>query len=355
MPEERIVQEGLKRGKVERQKGEFEYMRFRESFRKVERGTVMAGGRVIWGYPHIARIFTLEAGIRRNISADTVYAEEKIDGFNVRIALVKGRVCAFSRGGLFDMFATEKAREMGLERFFKANPERVLCGEMIGNTPHTAPTDAYDVRLYVFDIDGGDGGYLPCEERYAALKKFGIEGVPVLGRFARDDAAGLKKLALALNKGRKEGMVIKSADRKEIVKYVTPWSDIEDIERTSHILFDMPIGFYYQRVLRSAFFVSDFGLGREEYAKKLGNAFYGALCRAIRNAAQGKGVEDEFEITFRGPEVWDDVRRRMGREVRVEEIWRKAENGRTRLRFRKIYKKSSRMLIAYANGKGITD
>jgi hypothetical protein len=45
----------------------------------------------------------------------------------------------------------------------------------------------------------------------------------------------------------------------------------------------------------------------------------------------------------------------MGREVKVEEIWRRKESGGTVLRFRKTYKKSSRMLIAYANGKGVTD
>ncbi|MCI0503105.1 RNA ligase [Candidatus Micrarchaeota archaeon] len=355
MPDARIISEGLKRGKVERQKGEFEYVRFRESFRGIERGTAIIDGRVVWGYPHIKRIFTLERGVGRNITAGTVYAEEKIDGFNVRMALVDGRVCAFSRGGFLDMFATEKAREMGFERFFRANPDCVLCGEMIGNTPHTKPSDEYDVKLYVFDIDRGDGDYLPPPERYAALKRFGIEGVPVLGQFDSSDFQGLKKLALAINKGRKEGMVLKSADRKEIVKYVTPWSDIEDIERTSGILFDMPIGFYYQRVLRSAFFISDFGLDRDEYAKKLGRAFYGNLIGAIKNAGEGRGVEDEFEISFKDPKVWDDIRRRMGREVKVEEIWRKRDGAQTRLRFRKIYKKSSRMLLAFADGKGMTD
>jgi putative ATP-dependent DNA ligase len=357
MPDSRIIAEGLKRGKVDRQKGEIEYLRFREGFRGIERGTVIAdgAGRVVWGYPHIPRIFSLEKGIGRNITAKSICAEEKIDGFNVRIASIKGKVCAFSRGGFLDMFATEKARELGFERFFKANPEQVLCGEMIGNTPHTAPTDGYDVKLFIFDIDEGDGKYLPCDEKHALLKKFGIEGVPVLGRFRSDDFSGLKKLAIAINKGRKEGMVLKSGDRKEIVKFVTPWSDIEDIERTSGIMYDMPIGFYYQRVLRSAFFINDFALDHDEYAKKLGNAFYGALIRAIKDAHEGRGVADEFEISFKDPAVWDDIRKHMGKEVKVEEIWRKREGGRTRLRFRKFYKKTSRMLISLASGKGVTD
>jgi len=355
MVDARIITEGIKRGKVERIKSDIEYTRFREGFRGVERGTVLIGGRVIWGFPHIRRIFTLEKGVARNLDAGPLFAEEKIDGFNVRIAFIDGAVFAFSRGGFLDLFVTEKAREMGLEPFFREFPGRVLCGEMIGNTPHTKPESGFDVKLYIFDIDEGDGDYLPCKERYEALKRFGIQSVPVLGQFDSGDYNGLKKLALSINKGRKEGMVLKCADRRKAVKYVTPWSDIEDIERTSGIMYDMPIGFYYQRVLRSAFFMNDFGLGKDEYAKKLGRAFYDGLIGAIRRASEGRQIDEEFEITFKDQRIWDDIRRHMGKEVMIEEVWKKRENGRTRLRFRKVYKKTSRMLISLALGKGVTD
>ncbi|MFH0884825.1 MAG: RNA ligase [Candidatus Micrarchaeota archaeon] len=355
MVEARIIAEGIKRGKVERIKGDIEYIRFRESFKGIERGTVMALGRVIWGFPHIKRIFTLEKGIRRNMSAGRIFAEEKIDGFNVRIAFLDGKVFAFSRGGFLDLFVTEKAREMDLGPFFREYPEHVLCGEMIGNTPHTKPEEGFDVKLYVFDIDEGDGEYLPCEERYSILKRFGIPSVPVLGHFKSDDIPGLKRLVISINKGRREGMVLKSADRSQAVKYVTPWSDIEDIERTSGIFFDMPIGFYYQRVLRSAFFINDFGLDKDDYAKKLGRAFYDGLVVSLRCASEGREIGEEFEIAFKDARIWDDIRRHMGKEVKVEEIWRKKENGKTRIRFRKIFRKTTKTLRAYVEGKGITD
>jgi len=355
MTETKVVSEALKRGKAESVSGEIGYTRFREKFRGIERGTVIAGGRVIWGFPHIRRIFTLGKGIPRNMPEGTIFAEEKIDGFNVRVASLGGRICAFSRGGFLDMFATEKARGMGLEGFFRANPGFVLCGEMVGNTPHTEPTGEYDVRLFIFDIDEGDGAYLPCEERYALIKRFGLQGVPLLGRFSGADIEGLRKLALAINKGRKEGMVLKSADRKAAVKYVTAWSDIEDIERTSGIMYDMPIGFYYQRILRSAFFINDFGLDRDGYSKKIGRAFYDGLVGALRKAADGREIDEEFEISFRDAKVWDDIRRHMGKEVRIEEIWRRREDGGTRLGFRKTYRKTSRTLIALAGWKCVTD
>jgi putative ATP-dependent DNA ligase len=264
-------------------------------------------------------------------------------------------VCAFSRGGFLDAFVTEKAGEMGFERFFSDYPDAVLCAEMIGNTPYTPPSGDFDVKLFVFDIDAGDGSYVPCARRYELVKKYDMNGVPRLGRFRSDDYKGLGRLALTLNKAKKEGMVLKSGDRAKAVKYVTPWSDIDDIARNARLLFDMPIGFYYQRVLRSAFFISDFGLDREEYSERLGKAFYDGLTKAISEARQGRDIDEEFEISVRDARVWEEVRRHMSKEVRLEELWRRSEDGRTRIRFRKIYKRTTKTLTAYAGGKGITD
>jgi len=352
---DKIILEALKRGKADRQGGDLSYIRFREAFRNVERGTVIVGNRVILGYPHIRRIFALKNGVRKNIGDHTVYAEEKIDGFNTRIASIDGKIYGFSRGGYLDLFITEKAREMGLERFFKDFPDCVLCGEMIGNTPYTEPTKSGDVVLYVFDIDLGDGSYMPCDERYKVIRKYGMTGVPVLGRFESSDSAGLRRTILALNKGRKEGMVLKSIDRSVAVKYVTPWSDIEDVAQGSDIWFDMPVGFYYQRVLRSAFFIEEFGLDQKDYATKLGKAFYEGLAKAVRKAGEGKEIDNEFEITIKDARIWDEIKKHMSHDVKVEMLWKRQENGKARIRFRKIYRKTTRLLSAYAGGKSVTD
>lgn len=350
-----IIQEGLKRGKVERLRGELDYHRFKDPFRRVERGTVIIGRRVIWGFPHIKRIFTLEKGLERNIKDGSVFVEEKIDGFNVRIASVRGRIFGFSRGGFLDSFITEKAREMGLEGFFSKHPGYVLCGEMIGNTPYTEPTDEFDVRLFVFDIDSGDGSYLSPQERYDLLKKSGITCVPRLGRFESGDTESIRRVARSLEKGRKEGMVIKSADRKQAVKYVTPSADINDILGASDRFLDMPSGFYYQRVMRSAFFISDFGLGREKHAKELGRAFYDGLMEAIAKVRAGREIDSEFEILVRDPRIWDEIRGHKSKDVGYELLWKRKEKGRTRIRFRKIYWKTTRTLSSLAAGKGVTD
>jgi len=350
------LEEALKKGKAQLKKEDINYIRFRSSFKGVERGTVIAPGKkIIWGFPHIKRIFTLEKGMRRNISEGTVYLEEKIDGFNVRIAKIGGKIYAFSRGGFLDFFVTEKVREPELEKFFEDHPKYILCGEMIGNTPYTKPTKEFDVRLFVFDINDGHNNYLPCEMKYEILRKYDIPSVPLIGKFKTDDFKKLNRIVLDFNKARKEGIVIKSESRKDLVKYVNPNADIDDIGSCSYMFFDMPFGFFNQRMLRSAFFIRDYGLDREKYGKELGNSYYRGLMRALDDMASGKNIEEEFEILVKDGDAWEKIRRHAGKEVKLNLISRRKEKGGTRIRFSKIYLRTTRLLRAYLNGKGMTD
>lgn len=350
-----IIADGLKRGKVAKCSGELDYYRFTSPFRKVERGTVVIGKRVIWGFPHIKRIFTLEKGVQRNIKDSFVFLEEKIDGFNCRIAKVGKNIYGFSRGGFLDSFITEKARAMGLEGFFEKHPGHVLCGEMVGNTPYTDPERKFDVKLFIFDIDRGDGSYLEPEGKYSALEHFKIQGVPRLGKFRSDDYAGMGKKARALNRAKAEGMVIKSSDRRQAVKYVTPFADINDILQTSERFLDMTMGFYYQRILRSSFFIRDFGLEQEKYSTELGKAFYKGTISAIRKVESGGEISREFEVLVRNPKIWDEIKAHQSKDIGFELLSKKKEDGGTRIRFRKIYRKTTRELASLASGKGVND
>ncbi len=349
------IDEAVKKGKAQLKKEDIDYVRFRSSFKGVERGTVITGKRIIWGFPHIKRIFTLEKGIKKNISEGTVYLEEKIDGFNVRIAKTGGKIYAFSRGGFLEFFVTEKVRELGLEKFFEDHPKYVLCGEMLGNTPYTKPTNEFDVKLFVFDIDDGHGNYLPCEMKYELLRKYNIPSVPLIGKFKADDFKKLNRLALDFNKARREGIVIKSESRRELVKYVNPNADIDDIGNCSYLFFDMPFGFFNQRMLRSAFFIRDYGLDRKKYGKELGDFYYKGIVRALDDIASGKNIEEEFEILVKDETVWEKIRKHAGKEVKLNLIFKRKEKNGTRIRFSKTYLRTTRLLRAYLNGRGMTD
>jgi putative ATP-dependent DNA ligase len=350
-----ILADAKKKGRLQEQHEELDYFRLKEDFHHILRGTVIINSRVIPGFPKIKRIFTLEKGLGKNMPANEIYIEEKIDGFNLRVLCVNGKLFAFSRGGFLDAFSTEKVRDMKLELFFRKYPNYILCGEMIGNTPYTFPAKGYDVKLLVFDILDEENKLIPVEEKYALLKKFDISSVPFMGKFKTSDAKKIKQIALSINKDKKEGIVMKSPDRAHVVKYVVPNSDIEDVAHASHALFDMPAGFFHQRVLRSAIFIRELGLDKKKYAEALGAAFYDKLISQLDGAEAGEGVFDEFEITIKDPSIWDKIMKHMGKEVKVDVIFRREENGSTRIRFRKKYKETSRRFHEILNGKAVED
>ncbi|MEK6981976.1 MAG: RNA ligase [Candidatus Micrarchaeota archaeon] len=353
---DQLLSEARKRGKLIDRKEELIYSGFREGFRGIPRGTIVINERIIFGFPHIKRIFTLKKGLERNITASYFYIEEKIDGYNLRIAKINGNVYAFSRGGFLDYFASEKARELITPKFFSDFPDYVLCAEMVGNTPYTRPTKGFDVKIFVFDVDTGNGNYISPEERQSLLKKYKIEEAPSFGKFAISDLKKIREIALSIMKQRKEGIIFKSEDRKEAVKYVNPFADIEDIAGSSHSLFDMPLGFYVQRVLRSAIFIREFELNKEKFAKELGIAFYEKLTKAITEVENDKQIYDDYEIIIKDLKIWDWIHRHMSKEIKIDEVSRtKAENGKTKIKFRKIYKKSTHKIKEALSGKGIED
>jgi len=240
-------------------------------------------------------------------------------------------------------------------KIFKTHKNHILCGEILGNTPHTEPTNKFDVKLFVFDIDQGDGKYLPPKEKYDILAKYKIPSVPKLGKYSTKNIPKIKSLVKKLNRGKKEGIVIKATDRKSLVKYVTPIADIDDISKCSDRFFDMPIGFFYQRILRSSFSIEDFGYDKDKYALALGKAFYSGLSKSIKKTRKKNKIDGEFEVLIKDKKTWAEIKKHMSKEVRLEKIWERKEKGKTRIRFRKIYLKTTKKLAAYAAGSGIVD
>lgn len=349
------VKNAISAGAAERLREELDYIHFKKPYKRIERGTVITREKIIWGYPHIPRIFNIENGIEKNIKTEVFYVEEKIDGYNLRIANIGGNIFAFTRGGFLDPFATEKVREMKeISQLLTENPSYVLCCEMIGNTPYTEPTDKFDVRLFVFDIDDGSN-YLSPLEKYAILRKYKVEGVPFLGRYTKEQFGLLKKQAYYLNKGGREGMVIKSADRLQVVKFVTPAADIQDIEKGAYTFFDMPDGFFMQRLLRSAFFIKDFEFDQEQYSSLIGRAFEQGLQRALSIVSKGQDVEEEFQIIVKDPQIFNRIAAHVGKEIGVRIIFKKKEGAGYLIRFAKIYKRTTKMLRDFALGKAQID
>jgi len=95
LPEERINSETLHSFDIEKKT----FYRLTKDLSGLPRGTVFWDGGILHGYQKIKRILHLEQGIRRYFKGP-FYAEEKMDGYNVRVRRIGERVFAFTRGAL---------------------------------------------------------------------------------------------------------------------------------------------------------------------------------------------------------------------------------------------------------------
>jgi len=114
------------------------YARLTEAVNGHPRGSVvLPGGEVIPGYPSIGRIHSLAAGLRQQFQ-EPFWAEEKIDGYNVRVVFHDGRAYAFSRGGFVCAFSTDRLQDLLPHGIFEREPDLVLCAEIAGRTIPTS-------------------------------------------------------------------------------------------------------------------------------------------------------------------------------------------------------------------------
>jgi len=110
IPQE-VLKEALKKNKLKSEVyGDLEYLRFTDDFKDIPRGTVLLKDTILWGYPHIGRIFQLSTGIREQFEGP-FWVEEKVDGYNVRVFTHNGDVYALTRGGYVCAFTTDRVRD----------------------------------------------------------------------------------------------------------------------------------------------------------------------------------------------------------------------------------------------------
>ncbi len=150
-------------------------------------------------------------------------AELKWDGYNVRTLQFDGELVSLLRGGRID----EKTSRMILDfygdrilRFFKENPNLVLCGEVVGKKT-MARYKAVDFDYIIFDImdiEREDSRFLGLEEKLNLLSSYDLHYAGNIGVF-RD----LKTLMEEMKKLPSpeegiEGVVVKTLDGKNIFK-----------------------------------------------------------------------------------------------------------------------------------------
>lgn len=304
--------------------------------------------RTIPGFPQIQRVYRLKEGVERLFGNDIFFAEEKLDGYNVRIFKHQGFLLAATRGGFICPFTTEWAsiwrNDKNLESFFRDFPEHVLCGEVIGDNPYNwqrDPNMSPGAHFFIFEILAPDGSFLPPETRYRIISDYGLPGIPKMGQYSAAQIEKLYELLRDLNDRGREGVVLKDAQGEKRLKFVTPTTDLQDLKEALQIGFDLSSGFFFNRYLRACVFIKELGLNQEEYARRIGCAFLDGCPESESFVRAGK----KYTIYVQSKKTWKALCQHLKTRVLIACDSKKEVRilGRQMLRidFRRIYQKST--------------
>ena len=269
---------------------------------------------IVRGYPSVPRVLVVDPGLPAFFEDDDrVVVEEKLDGYNVRVARVDGRAWAFTRSGYACPYATWRARErLDLEGFFDDHPDLCLCAELIGTeTPYT--THDYETvdgdALRVFDLRQREtGDPLPYRVRREHCETYGFPTPRTFGVHDPADAPGVVVDAIAdLDASGREGVVAKATERDAMVKYTTEREHHAELAHAFSLPFEYGRDFVFSRVAREAFQAVEFDEDDDrlrERSHSLGEAILEPMVETIRAVDAGEPVGEHK--TVRGdPEVLD--------------------------------------------------
>ncbi len=312
---------------------------------------------VIPRFPHIKRVYTLE-GIFKHLG-NKVWVEEKVDGYNVRIAQIEGEIYAFTRGGVLCPFSTEKIRENAhLVEFLSDNPDIIVNGEMAGpDNPYITQWPKYvtkDVKLFVFDMMRKTErrySFIPVKERAELVDNYDL---PHVRYFGWQDRNGLRDVVLQ-NFREIEGIVAKSESRKMAVKYVFPDSDIDDISVGATIFPEINSGYFLQRLVRSSIFLDEHSINKDEYYLKIGKAFVDNLVTVIEQIKKGELIHEDFTILVKNPKTAYDLIELLSEHVKTEVIDIEKHGQTYQVKIRKYYSDATTYWRERLHGKAFID
>ena len=296
-----------------------EYAVFRKSTHGVGEGTavVMKDGKVyvIPPYPSIQRILLLES-VRKHF-IDTVVIEEKLDGYNVRVAMLGNEIYAFTRGGFICPYTTHRIRhDLGreLRQLLEDNDSLIVAGEVIGPenpyVPHEYP-EAGGFSFFAFDILSPEGKQLPVDERNALLDKYGVPRVRELGRVSKEELREIRGILKELDRDGREGVVMKDPlYRVPPLKYTTHAANIGDLSVGMRFFFDEGRSYIFSRLLREIFMLYEEGAGDErirEIAEKLGMSLLVPALNTVREVEAKGAVFAEYRLRVYDERVIEEI------------------------------------------------
>lgn len=310
IPEHRITG-AIQRKTLQYVRGKQDLFRFDKPISGIEAGTCIFPEpfEIVRGFPKIPRALILYPAIAGHFSScKKVAVEEKMNGYNVRIALIGDKLAGLTRGGFVCPYTTEKASELvGLD-FFLEHPDLVLCGEMVGPDSPYVPKSIYDIEsleFFVFDIrEKLTGKPMPVMKRRELAEEYGLRSVRLFGEYDVDKAhteiAGvIRGFGRLLN----EGVVIKDPEMAlPPVKYTSSRSNCQDLRYAFEFYNDYGRDFFFPRVCREAFQAVEWNETEEELEERcrmLGESILLPMIRTIRKKKEGGRVTETVQIRVR--------------------------------------------------------
>lgn len=341
------------------------YCRFADDWHGIARGTVVVAGSVVPTYPHIGRILALRQGLASNFSAPVV-AEEKLDGYNVRLVRVGRRLLAFTRGGYVCPFTADRIEDLGnFHPLFDARPDLVVCGEVVGpNNPYidtAVPQVQNDVQFFVFDLMRLDTpGFVPLPDRDALLDTAPIRRAPSFGQVAPNEHAKIRRLVTDLDARGAEGIIFKPIGAGVRLKYVTPARNFEDIALDAGLLDELPGEFFTGRIERLVFSLAELTprQSMDAWAGRLGHALLSGFRETLERVAQGGTVRKRFCVHMHSHAAADQLLRHLARassKIQIIERTREENAGWVTLTFDKTFQESTSRLSSYLGGQYVID
>ncbi|GAB4308754.1 MAG: ATP-dependent RNA/DNA ligase MthRnl [Methanobacteriaceae archaeon] len=337
----------------------FPALQFRKDVGTIESGTVVYFGEkieVVRGFPKIRRTLILSPALENHFN-DKVAVEEKMNGYNVRIASIDNQIFAFTRGGYVCPFTTKKALElMDLNSFFQENPNLVICGEMVGTenpyVSHHYP-EIGKLGFKIFDIrEKTSNKPLNIPEKFDIIKKYNLPPVRLFGVYKVNKVSmEVKEIIKKIGKEGREGVVIKDLEMQQMpLKYTASQAHDREIKYAFKYPFDFGRAFFFSRVIREGFQAFEMNESDEELkerAQRLGESILMPMLQTINHVSNDNPAAEDLVIEVNSKEEAEEFVRFI-HDLGVNASLLKFEDGKAIIR--RIHQSTTDKITNYLNG-----
>ncbi|PKL71522.1 MAG: RNA ligase [Methanobacteriales archaeon HGW-Methanobacteriales-2] len=354
------LEEAYRKGIIKKyQKHDLDAIQFRKGLGKMEAGTMVIKGEsmeVIRGFPKIRRTLMLRPALEKHFPRE-VAVEEKMNGYNVRIAKVNGKIVAFTRGGYICPYTSRKATQiLDLDEFFQNYPEMVICGEMVGTlnpyVSHYYP-EVGKLGFRIFDLrEKLTNKPLPVLDKRELLADYHLEPVRLLGIFPVKEAPeNIMEITNELGKNDREGVVMKDPQMElEPLKYTSSQAQAAELEYALSFPFDLAQAFLFSRIIREGFQAHEAGETGEklrERALRMGESALYPMLQTISKVEQGELAAEDLLIEVDNLEEAEEFIRHL-RDLKVMATLVEVKDGKAVIR--RIHQSTNDRINNYLDG-----